>query len=526
MARCRELTRSWGQLNRRLGVAAAVVLLVSAGCTEPISVSWTRVHGDRNGRDWVEASVPEDLRPGGIDGPWTIEPPQRIPIPVFLRGPDPGEATAAPVLFFGDVQGDATQELVLASPWGFTVHGLSGQEYVRVPAEGFERVPYGLIDVDGDGKLDIVMGSRLAPRPTVSGFGGTGAESFRFAVSPAEHAYSMLAVAADDDRSLWLTAREYWPTDARGLIRLDLTGQSEAASFHIPPSPLGASILVASNSGRIVVPSLITRHNGQFRSLGTLENVVSGVDANVFLLKADEDARLVDFAMLDVPAIGADRIARFYPAGKSDSAEDPVLLVLDQMLRGVPRAATTEIRNDPRPTWLYFVRVANGDLYSELELAPGALVDFRVLPHAHTDAGTTPAVITLELEGGSFMLCVRDRELRPLVTRVIEADHVALGPVAVGDERPAFFAVVDDELRVYNLRLRDRLVAPGLPAATDVPSGEQAPASPSILRRQPITNVQVAARSPLSMIYSPGREVIRLMVRGPDEVLVWEIDRQ
>ena len=502
-------------------------LVLGAACSRPQSVPWTRVHGDANGRHWVEATVPESMRPGALDDPWTTTPPRRMPIPDFLS-----ESTQ-PVLLFGDVQGDQTQELVLASPYGFSVHDLSGREYVRVPADSFERIPYGLIDVDADGKLDIIMGSRLAPRPTVSAFGGTGAESFRYTVSPAEHAYSTLAVGADDGQSLWLVAREYWPTDARGLIRLRLTPELDADTFYIPPSPLGVSVLADSelpNEGlsnenptdsqlrRLVIPSLITRHNGQFRSLGTLDNVVSGVDANVFLLRADEEARLDGATMLDVPAMGESRIARFYPAGKNDSADDPILLVLDKMLQGSPRAGLPEVEYAPSPTWLYFLNARDGTIAAELELGAGVLLDFRILPHGRSDAETQPAIVTLENEAGTLVLCIRDRRFRPLITRVIEGERMALGPVVVGDGQTAFFALVDDELRLYTLRLRSRTVVSDLPAiagSTD----------PSVLRREPITNVEAAARSPLAMIYSPGAEVIRVIVRGDREVLVWEIDQ-
>lgn len=515
--------------HRAIVVLCVVGLLAS--CARQPAASWLRHRGDENGSYRVVLELPRHLLPSADpEAPW----PQAARADIALPAHSPpayGDARqTGTALFVGDVRGGPESEIVLHSQRRLSVLAEGGRPHFTTEYEDYRRLPFGLHDLDKDGKLDILSGSLHAARPTIRAVSGSGVDVFRYSINPALRGYSSLFVGSIGPEHMLLINRELWPTDARGATAIDPAGQELLWTFFVPASPLGVATQWDADGSPVYTFSQVARYNGMFLGVGDGSRSIFGADASMFLIRAAADGSLLLAELLDFEDVAAPRISRFQPFGPA--AQDDLLAAVDIEYRTRPDAGASEVFVEQQPSWLYRVGV-DGEVTAARRFEPFELVDFRIR------TGTPGGLFLLLQSNGLWRLETTDRDFRPLAVRDLRGP-AALGAVVESPENQddgtdeltfdsLLFVQEGDVMLLYDTELSRRVVYEGLPEVSVSmawgPSDAAATMVPiaAFNRRQSLETSVTAAATPLQMTVGRHGDHLHLLVFYDEKLVELEL---
>ena len=177
-----------------------------------------------------------------------------------------GDVSRGGYLRSGDVTGDGQLELVTVAGHTLRILNSAGQDVappVTLDSVGYEPV---LEDVDGDGVLDILVGTRDTADVKIHVYSGSGQHQ-RTIIGRLGGFDSMLRPLALLGQDQLLTAYNAgFALDHRGPARFSLEGERAKEDWHFAVGPNigpgGASIAQSAGQGPIMALHLGTPHNG------------------------------------------------------------------------------------------------------------------------------------------------------------------------------------------------------------------------------------------------------------------------
>ena len=249
--------------------------------------------------------VPEQLTTWSVDPPFELE--------------------AKAQVLLGDVHARSGQELVVIAPRGLAVYSLRGRLLTQTAASESTLTAGVLADVNGDRKLDIVVGSIAGADPVVRSYDGRGRliRSRRLQVS--NESVGEVRPVGTLEGDLLVTAGDLWIAGPRGVFRLRPPRLETAWFAAVPTGLLGGTVL----DERIFV-STITQTNGEFDLLGASGEQRFGFDARPHVLAFDQSGKPVSEI-----AIGS--------TDHANAQESWVLPLSDRHVAAHRRGATDEL---------------------------------------------------------------------------------------------------------------------------------------------------------------------------------------
>ena len=375
--------------------------------------------------------------------------------------------------FVGDVRGSAAPEILVASATQLDIYDMNGR---RLGSYGYpvaHALPGFLLDVDADGKLDLVAGSFEEAEPSFFIINGRGRVTYHYAVDQADRDYRSLEPVVHHGSDVYLMTRENWVDSPRGFIRYSLKRNRGVWEFLVPGDPLDLRPTTRAGSEPRFVVSYATRPTGWSRFLGTDHSLgPKGIDAATRIIQFRASGRIHGAPVIVNDGTPLSGNARIFPLGDADTGD---YLVIRDFLNYEG--------TDPNPPWVDFFIVKGRGADAETARTSASqrytLSTYRDFRLVETTRGTRLVLLLRSAEG--FELEVRDRQLRLLRTQRLPtpaaateqalaragrtalttgAPHadspVRLGPVLAdpkGREDPRIFLMRDGGLYLVSPRL-------------------------------------------------------------------------
>ncbi len=364
----------------------------------------------------------------------------------------PASMPARPGLFFGDVVGDKGSEIVLVGPNRVLIYSGRGKELRSIRLEGYEHLPGFLYDADHDGKLDIVLGSRDAPRPSLSIVDGAGRVIDQYEVNSPNQDFRRFVPWLNVDSSFFIVATESWPVSPRGIIRYSVSEQKERWYFALPNEPVGLHLLKGSDGRPELLLSEYATAQGTYPFLGVERKNVFGYDSSLHLLEVGLDGRILRQHTLSSNGENLTGRLRYLLMSRKPNA--PLLLRQDfgpsKRLDTYPHTPASEVS-----TALHILDPRTGRILDNLAFGKAHVAGIRVLPGG--SEADSRIVVLLHTNAG-FKLDLLDSRLRLLHSRDLQAESASLGtvlsppsgtPTSI-QSATRFFVLADNRLLLCN----------------------------------------------------------------------------
>ncbi len=305
--------------------------------------------------------------------------------------------------FIGDVRGSAAPEILVASATQLDIYAMDGRRLGRYGYPVAHALPGFLLDVDADGKLDLVAGSFEEAEPSFFIINGRGKVTYHYAVDRADRDYRSLEPVVHHGLDVYLMTRENWVDSPRGFIRYSLKRNRGMWEFLVPGDPLDLRPATRAGSEPRFVVSYATRPTGWSRFLGTDHSRrPEGIDAATRMIFFGESGRIHGAPVIVNDGVPLSGNARIFPLEEAGSGE---FLVMRDFLNYEG--------TDPDPPWVDFFIVSLAGGYEETpriraseRYTLSTYRDFRLI---ETARGTRLVLLLQAAQG--FHLEVRDREL-------------------------------------------------------------------------------------------------------------------
>ncbi len=185
-------------------------------------------------------------------------------------------------ILLGDVHARRGQEVVVSARAGVAVYSLRGQLLASVTVTEPTLTPGVLTDIDGDRKLDIVVGSTQGTDPVVRVYDGRGRLIQSRRLQAADQSVGAVHPIGTLDGDLIVSAADLWIAGPRGVFRLHPPRLGAAWFAAVPTGMLGGTVF---NDTTLV--STVTQTNGEYNRIGTAAERRFGFDARPYLLAFD-----------------------------------------------------------------------------------------------------------------------------------------------------------------------------------------------------------------------------------------------
>ena len=398
----------------------------------------------------------------------------------------PRSMSSRPGLFLGDVVGDNGSEIVLVGHHQVLIYSDRGRELRSIHLKGYEHLPGFLYDADRDGKLDIVLGSRGAPRPSLSIVDGAGRVISQYTVSSPNQDFRRFVPWLNVDGYFFIVATESWPQSPRGLVRYSVSEQKEGWYFAVPNEPVGLHLLEGADGRPELLLSEFATAQGTYPYLGLERKNVFGYDSALHLLEVGLDGSILRQHTLSSSGQNLTGRARYFLMSRKAGA--PLLLRQDfgpsEQLDTYPHTPASEVS-----TALHILDPNTGIILDSLNFGKSRVAGIRVLPgSSEADAHI---VVLLHTEVG-FKLDLLDSRFHILRSAPLQANSASLGTVLSPPTGTApsiqsatrFFVLADNRLLLYDEDFVGKLlltdsgasemlisIAPQKPGSTIPPEG-------------------------------------------------------
>lgn len=271
---------------------ALLVMLAGCGVTDVADITGRAVGPGHDVVPFVDASV------GGARQVVV----RTAPLPSWLGRPV--------TILVGDVVAGAADEVVVAGPGGFVAYERSGRQVGAHEVSGGRRAPGVLVDADGDGKLDVVLGSDYGADAELSTYNGRGRRIAKRRVVIGDKALGRVVPFIAAGTGILVAAEESWLAGPRGVMRVDPATLDNQWFAAVPTGVVAVAMV-----GESTAVSNRTQHNGEFNVIGAKQEWRFGLDTAPQLLLFDAEGSPVAQAALAPPLDDVDHTAWLLPLG-------------------------------------------------------------------------------------------------------------------------------------------------------------------------------------------------------------------
>ncbi len=165
-------------------------------------------------------------------------------------------------IFISDFRGNKEPEIALISESKLSIYSLTGDLLLEKPFDKYYE-PSFIYDIDKDGKSDIIMGTKSAPRNEIVVMNGAGNIISNFREDKSYQDYSSITPVMIFQNRLYATAR---PADAeapRGILCFDPFSLDLLYTFYTP-DPVGLTLIDVNTENPVIIPSYVTHNDGVF----------------------------------------------------------------------------------------------------------------------------------------------------------------------------------------------------------------------------------------------------------------------
>lgn len=422
-------------------IPVLLFLVAVSGCSRLVLPAWKYPGYDVNRTN---------VFPAKWDPAWRLVRLSRTDLPPSMS-PVPG-------LFLGDVLGDKGAEIVLVGHGRVLIYNDRGKELRSIPLEGYQHLPGFLYDADRDGKLDIVLGSLGAPRPTLSIVDGAGRVIEEYKVRSPNQDFRRFIPWLNVDGAFFIVATESWPQSPRGILRFSVSERKERWYFALPNEPLGLHLLKRAAGRPGLLLSEYATVQGTYPFLGIDKSRTHGYDSSLHLLEIGLDGRILRQHTLSSNGERLTGGVRYLPMSRESGA--PLLLRQDfepsAVLDAYPHTPVSEVR-----TALHILDPRTGRILESLDFDKTRVAGIRVLPG---DPESDSRIIVLLHANDGFRLELLDARLHLLRSRALHVKSAVLGTVlspsagtpAAIQSATRFFVLADDRLLLYDEKLESK----------------------------------------------------------------------
>lgn len=332
-------------------------------------------------------------------------------------------------LVVADVLGNRSPEILAIGRSGVTVYDSAGRlrRQFALPAANLVFGTYA--DIDGDGKDDLLFGSRDAAPTRVLAMNGAGNPVFHSVVEDVALTFRELVPTAIGDGVVYAYARPSWPRSPRGVVAFNLHDSALRWVSYTPADPIAVA-LVTDHAGmrRIVVSSSSTAY-GTFTGLGPARRAMPGMDAQARLYVLDLDGEPSGTAPTLFPkelvAAADDGDPRFLPAGGVTNFVEMIADSAHALVYYTPADEIPPAVHHVAAPVLVKVEITDGSVQASFRPAQGTIR--AVAPWTHSENALAAVLVE---DQSAFTVVLIDAELRAVVEQ-----RVAAPPTATTSDR-------------------------------------------------------------------------------------------